>query len=118
MDRGSSELVASTTGTYTHPINDRLDLILRGEAQYTSEFNLVTSLDPRPVAIQDDFTLYNASITLSASDESWALQFWGRNITDEEYVKGGFPSVGYLGASFNNYPGDPRTYGVTLRARF
>jgi len=118
VDRGSSELVASTTGTYTHPINDRLDLILRGEAQYTSEFNLVTSLDPRPVAIQDDFTLYNASITLSASDESWALQFWGRNITDEEYVKGGFPSVGYLGASFNNYPGDPRTYGVTLRARF
>lgn len=118
VDRGNPELVASFTGTYTHPINDRLDLILRGEAQHTSEFNTVASLDPRPVANQDAFTLYNASVTLSAADESWALQFWGRNLTEEEYVKGGFPSVGYLGASFNNYPGDPRTYGVTLRARF
>jgi len=118
VDRSNSELVASTTGTYTHPIGDNLELILRGEVQYTSEFNVVASLDPRPVALQDDFTLYNASVTLGAADQAWAIQLWGRNLADEEYVKGGFPSVGYLGSSFNNYPGDPRTYGLTLRARF
>jgi iron complex outermembrane receptor protein len=118
VERGNPELVASFTGTYTHPVNDRLDLILRGEAQHTSDFNLVASLDPRAIANQDAFTLYNASVTLSAADESWALQFWGRNLTEEDYAKGGFPSVGYLGSSFNIYPGDPRTYGVTLRARF
>ncbi len=78
----------------------------------------MASLDPRAIANQDAFTLYNASVTLSAADESWALQFWGRNLTEEDYAKGGFPSVGYLGSSFNIYPGDPRTYGVTLRARF
>ena len=38
-------------------------------------------------------------------------------IFDEDYTKGGFPSVGYLGASYNAYPGDPQTYGVTLRIR-
>lgn len=118
VDRGNSELVAAFTGTYTHPVGDTMELSWRGEATYTSEFALVTGLDPRPVANQDDFTLYNASVTLGAEDQSWALQLWGRNITDEDYVKGGFPSVGYLGASFNNYPGDPQTYGLTLRLRY
>lgn len=118
VDRGNSELVYSVTGTYTQPIGDNLELILRGEAQYTSEFALVTGLDPRPVANQDAFTLYNGSVTLGAADGAWGLQLWGRNLFEEEYVKGGFPSVGYLGASFNNYPGDPRTYGLTLRVRY
>ncbi len=118
VDRGSSDLVAAFTATYTHPVGDSMELSWRGEANYTSEFALVTGLDPRPVANQDDFTLYNASVTLGAEDQAWALQLWGRNITDQEYVKGGFPSVGYLGASFNNYPGDPQTYGLTLRLRY
>lgn len=118
VDRGNSDFVASLTGTYTQPLTDRLEMILRGEMQHTSEFNLVTGLDPRPVSNQDAFTLYNASVTIGATDQAWAIQFWGRNIFEEEYAKGGFPSVGYLGASFNQYPGDPRTYGVSLRARF
>jgi outer membrane receptor protein involved in Fe transport len=118
VDRGNSELVGAFTGTYVHPIGDTMELTVRGEATYSSEFALVTGLDPRPVANQDDFTLYNASLILSDVDERWAVQLWGRNITDEEYVKGGFPSVGYLGASFNNYPGDPQTYGLTLRLRY
>ena len=117
-ERGNSELVYSVTGTYTQPIGDRLELILRGEARHTSEFALVTGLDPRPVANQDAFTLYNASVTLGAADGAWGVQVWGRNLFEEEYVKGGFPSVGYLGSSFNVYPGDPRTYGLTLRVRY
>jgi outer membrane receptor protein involved in Fe transport len=118
VDRGNSEFLATLTGNYTHPIGERMELLLRGEASHTSDFALVTGLDPRPVANQDAFTLYNASATLSAVDERWAVQVWGRNITEEDYVKGGFPSVGYLGSSFNVYPGDPRTYGVTLRLRY
>ena len=117
-ERGNSELVYSVTGTYTQPIGDRLELILRGEARHTSEFALVTGLDPRPVANQEAFTLYNASVTLGAQDGAWGVQVWGRNLFEEEYVKGGFPSVGYLGSSFNVYPGDPRTYGLTLRVRY
>jgi iron complex outermembrane receptor protein len=118
VDRGNSELVYSVTGTYTQPVGQNLELILRGEAQYSSEFALVTGLDPRPIANQDAFTLYNASVTLGAADGAWGLQFWGRNIFEEDYVKGGFPAVGYLGSSFNVYPGDPRTYGLTLRVRY
>jgi outer membrane receptor protein involved in Fe transport len=118
VDRGNAEFVASVTGNYTQPINDRLMMILNGSAEYTSDFALTTSLDPRDVANQDAFMRYNASITLASTSESWAIQLWGRNLTEEEYVKGGFPSVGYLGSSYNVYPGDPRTYGLTLRMSF
>ena len=118
VDRGNSDLIASLTGTYTHPIGNNHELFLRGEAYHSSEYALTTSLDPRPVANQDDFTLYNASVGFGPTDGAWQLQVWGRNLGEQEYKKGGFPSVGYLGSSFNIYPGDPRTYGLTLRARF
>ncbi|MEP3072713.1 TonB-dependent receptor [Maricaulis sp.] len=116
-DRGNSELVGSLTATLTTPLDNGWEIDWRGEMTYVSEFQHTTSQDPRPFATQDAFTLYNASVTIGSDSDSWAVQFWGRNIFDEDYTKGGFPSVGYLGASYNAYPGDPQTYGVTLRIR-
>ncbi len=118
VDRGGSELVGALTGTYTVPVSATLEAFVRGEMTYTSEFKLNNTLDPRPFATQDSFALFNASVGLGRQDGRWGLQLWGRNLGDENYVKGGFPSVGLLGASYNVYPGDPRTYGVTLRARY
>lgn len=116
-DRGNSELVGALTGTYTAPMSDNMEWFLRGEMTYTSEFLHTTSQDPRPFARQDAFTLFNASVGFGADDGAWGVQIWGRNLTDEGYTKGGFPSVGYLGTSYNAYPGDPSTYGITLRLR-
>ncbi|WP_300543026.1 TonB-dependent receptor [Maricaulis sp.] len=116
-DRGNSELVGSLTATLTTPLSNGWEIDWRGEATYVSEFLHTTSQDPRPFAMQDAFTLFNASATIGSEDESWALQIWTRNLTDEDYTKGGFPSVGYLGTSYNAYPGDPQTYGVTFRVR-
>jgi outer membrane receptor protein involved in Fe transport len=116
-DRGNSEFVGAITGTYTAPMGDRHEMIFRGEATHVSEFLHTTSQDPRPFARQDDFTLFNASVAFGRQDGGWQLQLWGRNLGDEEYTKGGFPSVGYLGTSYNAYVGDPLTYGVTLRVR-
>lgn len=118
VDRGNSEFLGAVTGTYTHSFDNGYEGFIRGEAQHTSEFALQTTLDPRPFANQEAYTLFNASVGFGPDDGSWQVQLWGRNLTDEEYVKGGFPSVGFLGASFNQYPGDPLTYGVTLRARY
>lgn len=118
VDRGTSEFLGAVTGTYTHSFGNGYEGFIRGEAQHTSEFALQTTLDPRPFANQEAYTLFNASVGFGPDDGGWQVQLWGRNLTDEEYVKGGFPSVGFLGASFNQYPGDPLTYGVTLRARY
>lgn len=111
---GAAKTTATTTATWFFPVAENTTAFLRGEVFYTSGRNLGGDLDPRKV--QEGFALFNASFGFGAEDESWGLQFWGRNLTDEDYLVGEFSSVGQPG-SLNGYPGDPRTYGVTLRLR-
>jgi iron complex outermembrane receptor protein len=117
VSRGNAEFVGSMTATYTHSLGSSLEMQWRGEAYHTAGFGLVTGRDPRALMNQEEFTLYNASVAIASVDNDWELRFWGRNIMEENYVKGAFPSVGLPGNSINQYPGDPRTYGLTLRVR-
>ena len=111
---GAAKTTATSTATWFFPVGDNITGFLRGEVFYTSGRNLGGDLDPRKV--QEGFSLFNASIGIGAEDESWGLQLWGRNLTDEDYLVGEFSSVGQPG-SLNAYPGDPQTYGITLRLR-
>ncbi|MEN0652018.1 MULTISPECIES: TonB-dependent receptor [Hyphobacterium] len=111
---GAAETTATATGTWFFPLGSNWGGFVRGEVFYSSERNLGGDLDPRK--LQEAITLFNGSFGFGAEDESWGLQFWGRNLNDEEYLVGEFSSVGQPG-SLNGYPGDPRTYGVTLRLR-
>lgn len=111
---GAAKTTATSTATWFFPVSENMSGFLRGEVFYTSGRNLGGDLDPRKV--QEGFALFNASVGIGAEDESWGLQLWGRNLTDEDYLVGEFSSVGQPG-SLNGYPGDPTTYGVTLRLR-
>jgi iron complex outermembrane receptor protein len=81
----------------------------RGSRNVTSERN--------PIADQDSYVTANATIGIRDTEGLWTVTLWGKNITDEEYTDGLFNSVIQAG-SFNAYPGDPRTYGVTLRLQY
>ena len=50
-------------------------------------------------------------------DNGLAVQIWGRNIFNDEYVSTVFPGVLQAGV-INGYVNDPRTYGVNLRKDF
>jgi len=112
---GTSEFTGNITATYFQPISETLEGFVRAGVIHVGEYSLVTSNDPR--LVEDGFTLVNASVGIGAEDGGWQIQLWGRNLFDEEYFKGGFPSVGLPGVSTNNYPSDRPTYGVTLRLR-
>lgn len=118
VDRGNPEFSGFLTAAYTQPIGNNLELSLRGEASYVSSQNLAGTLTPMPTFEQDAITLLNGSVGIGAQDGAWSLQLWGRNLSDEEYFRGTFFSVGTPGPSTNSYPSNPRTYGLTLRARF
>ncbi len=94
-----------------------MEMQWRGEAFHTAGYSLATGRDARPQMNQEAFTLYNASVSIASVNADWELRFWGRNLGEQDYVKGAFPSVGLPGTSVNAYPGDPQTYGVTLRIR-
>lgn len=111
----SSEFSGSASATYRRPINDSLEMFVRGELFYQSSQNLSVSQDP--LQFQDGFALVGASAGIGDIDGAWSLQLWSRNLLNEKYVLDTFNST-IPGGSLNAYVGDPRTYGLTLRFRY
>ncbi|MEH6593887.1 MAG: hypothetical protein V7746_26710, partial [Halioglobus sp.] len=59
----------------------------------------------------------NLRLSFQFDDYDAALTFWGRNVLDEEYRTTGFDPVGSNGLVLA-VPGEPATYGITLRKNF
>ena len=65
--------------------------------------------------------LVNARIGISDADEHLSLEFWARNLFDQEYAQIMFDvplQQGTAGPTEGAFLGDPRTVGITLRARY
>jgi iron complex outermembrane receptor protein len=84
------------------------------------DFNLLYSYSSRwygsadNFAFQPGFGLLNASVQWTSPDDRWSARLWGKNLTDETYA------TGILEANHGvlRQIGAPRTYGVTLGAKF
>lgn len=104
-------------------------------AKYSTEYN--TGSDLLPYKQQDALTLLNGRIMLGTDDERWTVEIWGQNLTDEQYVQVAYngplqgsafqktvqPNGTYYNPAldtqtYDAFLGQPRTYGVTLRAKF
>ncbi|MDX2236416.1 MAG: TonB-dependent receptor [Hyphomonadaceae bacterium] len=102
--------------TYERPIlNDAALALFYIDSRYVSDQNTGSNLDP--AKIQPSYVLVNARFGLSTADERYSIEFWGRNLTDEDYAQITF-DVPLQGGSYGAFLGDPLTYGVTLRARY
>ena len=74
-----------------------------------------------PGDIQEAHTKLNLRVGLATQDERWAIELWGRNVTDEQTknVTFNIPLRGGSGArARGQFPQDPATYGVTVRTKF
>ena len=94
---------------YEHLVSNTLKLVVRGElrnlgAQYTDIQNKIE---------QPSYTLLNSRVGLT--NGSYSLFIWGQNLNNERYLAYGNPD-----SSFGRQAriGAPRTYGVTLSAKF
>ena len=114
---GLSEWAGSLGGEYTlfGEFNKRAgEYFAAVDASFRSDFS--SSPTESDYLHIDGYTLLNARFGFRG-DDGWDLYAWGRNILDEEYFEilsqGGSSSGYYAGL-----PGDPRTYGVTLKGKF
>jgi outer membrane receptor protein involved in Fe transport len=111
---------ATTSFTYNRPLfNGALMGLAYVDARYVDDQS--TGSDLRPSKLQPSYTLFNARVGLGTPDERWSLELWARNLTDEEYVQVAFDAPlqqGTAGPTQGAFLGDPRTYGITLRARY
>jgi len=83
-------------------------------AKYNSDYN--TGSDLSPIKVQPAYTLYNGRLSIGAPDESWTLELWGQNLTDELYYQVAF-SAPFQSGSYKAFLGQPRTVGLTLRLK-
>jgi outer membrane receptor protein involved in Fe transport len=106
---------AGVAATYEHPLNASLKWRLNVGTKYLSEYN--TGSDLNPLKMQDAYALVDARIGIGSQSDSWAVELWGKNVTNEDYVQVVFDAPlqsGSLGA----FLGDPRFYGATFRLNF
>jgi outer membrane receptor protein involved in Fe transport len=125
---------AVVTGAFawTPPIGDSgLSGLFYIDGRYSSHYN--TGSDLFPQKGQEPYTVLNGRIGIRGPDERWAVELWAQNLLNKDYTQVAFNSPfqeGATGAPFTdpNFPGgrqifsaflaEPRTYGLTVRARF
>lgn len=106
-----------------------LDTRLQGDTNTGSDLDLEK--------VQDSFVTVNGRIGLYGADRKWGIEVWAQNLLNKKYymigadmpLQGGGTfravaspaSTGLAGTAnqlFVGFPGEPRTFGVTLRGKF
>jgi outer membrane receptor protein involved in Fe transport len=110
---GIHKFSMSTSATWYFDIGS-LQAFLRGEYIYEDEVPVVENVPPEVAS--REVSMLNASLGIGFNN-GLELMFWGRNLTNDEFLLTAFPGTAQKG-TYSGYPNQPRTYGVTLRARF
>uniref|UniRef100_UPI0035CB86C4 TonB-dependent receptor n=1 Tax=uncultured Sphingomonas sp. TaxID=158754 RepID=UPI0035CB86C4 len=123
--------VVTTSMAWTPDLGSNgLSGLLYVDNRLTSDYN--TGSDLAPEKKQDGFALVNARIGIRGKDQLWAIEFWGQNVFNKQYIQvafntpfqgaGSSANVAHFGgtgnALYSAFLAEPRTYGVTLRSRF
>ena len=111
---GIHELSIVTSGTYTWFLANGNTAFVRGEYVYEDDIPVIENV-PADIA-RREVNVLNASAGFSM-ENGWEFGVWGRNLTDDSYLLSAFPGVAQAG-SFNGYPSQPRTYGISIRKAF
>jgi len=105
---------ADFTVDYTVPINDSTQVYGLFDVNWRSKQNTTITLDPS--AEIGGYVLASARVGTLLDNGRLDVQLWAENLFDKAYyvnLLGYTKSTGII----QGYPGNPRTYGVTVRAK-
>ena len=115
---GVSRWVVSTGGEYAHELSiGAAEAQLYAGAEYNWRSGFFSNASDSVYSRIDAYGVLNLRLGLRSADDRWDAFLWSKNALDEEYfqyVTAGTGSTGLLLAN----PADPRTVGLTLRARY
>ena len=96
---------------YQWSVSDSLFMEVGGDFNYKDS----TTGGTAPEDATEDYTVFNARLTIGDQGGQWDAQLWARNLTDEYY----YPSA-FRGGNgpFVRSVGMPRTYGVSVGYNF
>ena len=115
---GIPETSLNIGANFFYPVGDNADGYLRFDWQYESEVQSNEAIFTTTGAQQPFRTVstFNAATGVKF-DNGFAVQIWGRNIFNDEYVSTVFPGVLQTGV-IGGYINAPRTYGIKIRKNF
>ncbi|MDC0422557.1 TonB-dependent receptor, partial [Hellea sp.] len=115
---GIAETSLNIGANFFYPVGDSADGYLRFDWQYESEVQSNEAIFTTTGAQQPFRTVstFNAATGVKF-DNGFAVQIWGRNIFNDEYVSTVFPGVLQTGV-IGGYINAPRTYGINIRKNF
>jgi outer membrane receptor protein involved in Fe transport len=108
----SPEWTASGTAFFDQPVTDALNVTANGNVRWQSR--QTTIFEVNPLYDIKPYATVNAGFGVKASDDSWALNVWGRNLFDKYY----WNAVASNANIVVRFPGQVRTYGVSANFRF
>ena len=94
------------------PISDTLNLTATTDARYVGKRFL--SITNQPFDAAPSYWVQNARLAVGASDESWELAVWGKNIWNEDYLTY-INNVSFFRLQIY---GEPASYGLSARFKF
>ena len=136
------EFVATGALAWTPPIGGSgVTGLFYIDARYTDNYN--TGSDLFPQKGQQSYTVVNGRIGIRGPDDRWSVELWAQNLFNKDYAQVAFNSPFQAGGSTTppwapgftfapfldpQYPGgrqlfsmflaEPRTFGLTLRAKW
>jgi outer membrane receptor protein involved in Fe transport len=127
------EWVVSGGFDYEFPLFMDFGGLLHMDARWTDDMITGSNLDPRKR--QEAYAVVGAKFAIFTSDQSLALEFFGRNIFDEKYINTAFdsplqgssiltaaglttPTATNGSSTIDAFLGEPATYGMTLKIAY
>jgi len=136
------EIVATGALSWTPPIGGSgLTGLFYVDARYSGHYN--TGSDLFPQKEQESYTIVNGRIGIQGANDTWALELWAQNLFNKDYAQVAFNSPFQAGGSttppyapgftfapfvdpqfpggrqiFSMFLAEPRTFGLTFRARW
>jgi iron complex outermembrane recepter protein len=136
------EIVATGALAWTPPIGGSgLTGLFYVDARYSGHYN--TGSDLFPQKEQESYTIVNGRVGIRGANDSWSLELWAQNLFNKNYAQVAFNSPFQAGGSttppyapgftfapfvdpqfpggrqiFSMFLAEPRTFGLTFRARW
>ena len=113
---GASDWTLTGALTYRAPVTDEHEFLFFIDGRWQTEARTQT-LNRDPVTDQDAFAVFSARAGIGRIDKTWKVEAYVRNLFDEYYHLAGFAVPEQTGV-YAAYPGEPRTWGISLRSEF
>lgn len=112
---GTPRLSYSFSADYSHPVAIGGQAEAYVHADYSDRTSYFTSATNSRYSRVPGYALLNARLGLRSESRLWDVSIWARNLLDEEYFQTlGSANTGLVTGS----PGEPRTFGATLKTQF